>query len=379
MTSHSGAADAPRMLKSQAVADAVRQRAIAGEWAVGDRLPTERELAAEHGIGINTVRRAVSQLVREGTVRKIQGSGTYLVSVPAPSGRGGARPLIGVVLPTPKYYAGITDGIIETLRRAGWQVLISYATFEPELELERCQELLALGARGLLLSPSFYASPDPEAHLFALESLGVPVVLVDRRPPTRAAERSSYVATDRECAAQIAVRRFVQIGRTRIGYFGTFGATSSEVHDAFGPAVTSFGLSLIGQAVQERRPWTRDDVAAYVEHCRAERIDAVLCMDDRKALVLLPALAEAGLRVPEDVAVIAYDDSVYDLATVSLSTISPPRFEVGAAAAELVLHHLTQGVKAAARHIEMQPRLIVRASCAVDPADLVHRAVLDQT
>ncbi len=352
------------MLKSQAVADAVRQRAIAGEWAVGDRLPTERELAAVHGVGINTVRRAVAQLVREGVVRKVQGSGTYLVGVPAPSGRGGVKPLIGVVLPTPKYYAGITDGIIETLRRAGWQVLISYATFEPELELERCQELLALGARGLLLSPSFYVSPDPEAHLHALESLGVPIVLVDRRPPTRTSECTSYVATDRECAAQIALRRFTDIGRSRIGYFGTIGANSSDVRDAFVRAVDSYGLELVDSAIVEHRPWSRELVAGYVAEARERGIDAVLCMDDRQALALLPALAEAGLQVPTDVAVIAYDDAVYDLAAVPLSTISPPRFEVGAAAAELILHHLTQGVKAAARHVEMQPRLIVRASCS---------------
>lgn len=356
-----------RMLKSQAVADSLRQRIAAGEWAVGDRLPTERELAAHDGVGINTVRRAVSSLERSGLVRRVQGSGTYLTEIPAPGGNGVAKPLVGVVLPVAKYYTPeITEGIAEGLRQAGWQQLISYSTFEPGLELERCREQLALGARGLVLSPSFYACDDPEAHLAQLRELGVPIVLLERRSPTLTAEQTSYVATDRECAAHIAVRRFVDLGRRRIGYFGTFGANSDDVHQAFRHAVDAFGLDPIPEAIVERKPWTRDEIEAYVRVCTEQRIDAVLCMDDRKALLLIPALLEAGLSVPEDVSVIAYDDSVHDLAPVPLTTVSPPKFEVGRRAVELLLHHITQGSKAAACHAEMQPRLVIRGSCGHD-------------
>jgi DNA-binding LacI/PurR family transcriptional regulator len=356
---------APRLLRSQAVAAALRQRIVDGEWSVGDRLPTERELADNHDVGINTVRRAVGALVREGLVRRAQGSGTYLLSVPAPSSNGRGKPLMGVVLPAAKYYTpGVVEGLSDAMTAAGCQVLISYSTFEPELEVERCHELLALGAQGLVLSPSFYNTDDPAAHLRRLQELPVPIVLVDRRPPAQTAEQTSYAATDRECAAQVAVRRFVEIGRRRIGYFGTFGATSDDVHDAFLRALADFELPLLSEVIDERRPWTRGDLADYVRRCRDHEVDAVLCMDDRKALLLLPALVEAGLSVPDDISVIAYDDAVCDLSPVPLTTISPPKFEVGRMAAELLLRHVAQGVKAAACHVELQPKLVIRASCA---------------
>ncbi|MGD7705145.1 substrate-binding domain-containing protein [Microlunatus sp. Y2014] len=346
------------------MADTLLRRISAGEWAIGDRLPTERELAVSHGVGINTVRRAVGMLERAGLVRRAQGSGTYLLDIPGPNGPGPGKPLMGVVLPAAKYYTpGIVEGIGDGARQAGWQVLISYSTFEPALELERCHELLTLGVRGLVLSPSFHQCDDPEQHLARLQGLGVPIVLVDRRPPTLTAEQTSYVATDRESAAHIAVRRFVELGRRRVGYFGTHGANSGDVRDAFGRALTAFDLPTVPGALVERRPWTRQDVADYVTTCRESKVDAVLCMDDRKALLLLPALLAAGLGVPDDVSVIAYDDAVHDLAAVPLTTVSPPKFEVGRRAAEFLVHQITHGAAAAICHAEMQPRLVVRDSC----------------
>lgn len=347
------------------MASALRRRIVEREWATGDRLPSERALAVEHGVGINTVRRAVGALVREGLVRRVQGSGTYLEQIPGPGPRASTQPLLGVVLPAAKYYAGgILEGMGDAVHDSEWRMLISYSTFEPTLELERCRELLALGARGLVVSPSFHNCADPAAHLAALQALGVPMVLVERRPPTVTGELTSYVATDRECAGHIAVRHFSGLGRRRIGYFGTLGANSVDVHDAFLRALDTFELPQLPEVVMQRRPWTRSDVAEYVDACRDHEVDAVLCMDDRAALLLLPALASAGMSVPEDVAVIAYDDAVCDLAAVPLTTLTPPKFEVGRQAVDLLLREVIHGSRAAVSHTELQPRLTIRSSCA---------------
>lgn len=338
-------------------------RIASGEWALGERLPSERDLATAYGVGLNTVRRAVATLERDGLLRRVQGAGTFLAEVPPPHHRGSGKSLLGVVLPAAKYYPEVIDGMNDAARVAGWQVLTSYATFEPELELERCRELINLGVRGLLVSPSFHNARDPEAHLAALQGIGVPVVLVDRRPPEVLGERISYVATDRECAAHLAVRHLAGLGRSRIGYFGTTGASSQEVHEAFAHAVRQLGLDVLTEVNEERDSWTREAVNDYVGRCRTHRVDGVLCMDDRRALLLLPALAEADLVVPTDVAVVAYDDLVHDLSPVPLTTVSPPGFEVGRRAVDSLLHHITHGVKAAACHAELQPRLVIRGSC----------------
>lgn len=360
-------------MRFHAVALAVTERIAAGEWALGERLPSERDLATTYGVGLNTVRRAVAMLERDGVVSRVQGSGTFLADVPPRHRRGSGKSLLGVVLPAAKYYVDIVDGIHDAVRATPWQVLTSYATFEPELELERCRELINLGVRGLLVSPSFHNTADPGAHLAALQQLGVPVVLVDRRPPDLLGEAISYVATDRECAAHLAVRHLAGLGRTRLGYFGTEGASSQEVHGAFNHAVGRLGLEVLSEVNEERGTWTREAVTDYVRRCRASEVDGILCMDDRRALMLLPSLVESGLEVPTDVAVVAYDDLVHDLSPIPLTTVSPPKFEVGRRAVESLLHHITHGVKAAACHAELQPRLVIRGSCGAAAAtDVQH-------
>src|SRR5690606_14752870 len=82
------------------VAGQLRLRIDAGEWRTGDRLPTEKALAEQFSVGLNTVRRAVEVLVGEGLVARKQGSGTY---VTARRTEAGSR-VIGVIVPSTSYY-----------------------------------------------------------------------------------------------------------------------------------------------------------------------------------------------------------------------------------------------------------------------------------
>ncbi|MEK8169569.1 substrate-binding domain-containing protein [Streptomyces sp. M19] len=71
----------------------------------------------------------------------------------------------------------------------------------------------------------------------------------------------------------------------------------------------------------------------------------------------------AGLAVPDDLAVVAYDDEVAEVGDVPLTAVSPPKSEVGALAAQLLLRRMDAGDDALCHRVEIQPRLVVRASC----------------
>nr|BFE58902.1 hypothetical protein GCM10020063_034280 [Dactylosporangium thailandense] len=116
-------------------------------------------------------------------------------------------------------------------------------------------------------------------------------------------------------------------------------------------------------SVVRHEEWTAEQIAAYAAHCRDAGVTAVFCHGDRDAAGLRHAARKAGLRVPEDLSLVAYDDDVTELVDPPLTAVAPPKAEVGALAAELLLRILADPATPAHR-VELQPRLTVRGSCA---------------
>ena len=97
------------------------------------------------------------------------------------------------------------------------------------------------------------------------------------------------------------------------------------------------------------------------------RPTAAFCANDLVALGLLQHLTQAGLRVPDDIAIVGYDDIEYaSAAAVPLSSVAQPRYELGRAAAELLLDEADHGVDHEHRQLVFAPELIARASSGPD-------------
>jgi DNA-binding LacI/PurR family transcriptional regulator len=90
---------------------------------------------------------------------------------------------------------------------------------------------------------------------------------------------------------------------------------------------------------------------------------AVVLHGDVDALIHVQRLVDAGVRVPEDCSVVAYDDMVAALGSIPLTAVAPPKSQIGAAAAELLLHRMKQGGSPGpVRRTELLPDLMVRGS-----------------
>ena len=98
-----------------------------------------------------------------------------------------------------------------------------------------------------------------------------------------------------------------------------------------------------------------------------------MCLGDREASGLVGVARRAGLDVPGDLAVVAYDDEVADLAEVPLTAVRPPKEELGRLAAQLLLRRLRLGPDAARHQVRIKPAVVVRDSCgaAAGPTDAV--------
>lgn len=348
--------------KWQWAADRLRKDIADGVYGPGDQLPVERELATTLSVSINTIRRAVGQLVHEQIVLRRQGAGTFVRSETAPIGSG--RPLVGVLVPsTTYYYPRVIDGLQRVLRGAGVGVVLVCSKYDLDVERDELRTMLETGVQGLLLVPSLHLMADPQSYVDGLRDLPVPYVLAERRPPSpEPDDPTTFVGTDHAGGVCKAVRHLKSLGHERIGFLGRVSTgTSEQVADGFDQAVDLLGVE--AAATVRRLLWQAQDISAYARRCVESGVTAVFCHGDRDAAALIVAVRRLGLSVPGDLAVVAYDDEVAEVGDIPLTAVSPPKTEVGALAAQLLLHRIDGGRNVPSQQVLIQPRLVVRASC----------------
>ncbi|WP_344222231.1 GntR family transcriptional regulator [Kribbella sancticallisti] len=363
MTSEQGLDAVPRGMKFRTLANQLREQIATGRWSIGDRLPTEHELAKTYEVGINTVRRAVNLLIEESLVRRRQGSGTFVLAVPGDSLQ---RRFIGVLVPSTSYfYPKVIEGIERVLSAAGVRVILSSSEYDLDIEAEQTRQLLQSGVDGLLLVPNLHLMDKPTQYFEGLPDLPVPYVLIERRPPDPAPDDATpYVCTNHQGGAYAAVRHLMELGHRRIGHLGRHRTgTADAVLAGFDQALADFGLPVIPAVNRRHEEWFPDDLAEYTQTCVDNDVTAVFCLGDRDASALVLHARRLGLEVPGDFAIVAYDDEVADLGEIPLTAVSPPKAEVGALAADLLLRRLAQGETTPIPQVQLQPRLVIRASC----------------
>jgi len=214
--------------------------------------------------------------------------------------------------------------------------LSSEVTGEPTHYHDLCR---AHGAEGIILSS--FVPQEPE--LAALAASEFPCVSIDT---DAFGPRTSYVASDSVGGAVTAVRHLASLGRKRIAYVGGWGhePVSMDRRLGYESVLAELGLERPEDYILEGG-WLHGQ--AHDETLRAlalaEPPDAIFCASDRMAVGAMLACEEAGLRVPDDVAIVGFDDEYFaSLCSPSLTTIRQDRIGLGTAAVEAVLRMLDQ-------------------------------------
>ncbi|WP_129663157.1 substrate-binding domain-containing protein [Phytoactinopolyspora endophytica] len=372
--------EAPHGTRFRMLASMIRREIDHGTLPVGTRLPAVPELAQAHGVGVNTVRRAVACLVDDGLLDRRHGSGTYVVRTSAE--RRACR-AIGVLVPSlTYYYPQVVAGIEEAASRRGVDTVIACSNYDPERELADIERFLASGVDGLLLAPSLHRTSDPGAYAARLSKLPVPSFLIERGLDDLGGGSdipdASSVRTDIVAGARSAVAHLAALGRRRIGHIGHLhSAPGADVFRGYRLAMEELGLEVIDAAVLRRPTLSMPDVAHYVDTCAEQGLDGVLCLGDPFAATLVRELGKRGHPVPGDVAVVTFDDEFAHVAEVPLTAVSPPKQELGRLAADLLIRQIENDGPSVPCQVQLQPELVVRASCGATPTqslDLVFEA-----
>jgi LacI family transcriptional regulator len=238
-------------------------------------------------------------------------------------------------------------------------VLLGTSDDDPQRERAYLDTFEEQRVFGLLISP---VGEDLD-RLLALHARGVPVVLVDR---DGAGTPLSSVAVDDVAGGRLAVSHLCERGRTRIAFVGgpsRLRQVSDRLTGARAAVARNPGATL--EVVPTDEPTVLAGRAAgelLCERPAAQRPDAVFCANDLLAIGLLQALSLRGVRVPEDVALIGYDDIDFARsAAVALSSVRQPSADIGATAIDMLLSAV-EGGAAQPRHVVFAPELVARAS-----------------
>ena len=347
------------------------------------------ELAVELGVSAVTLRRDVEALAGQGRVHRLHGAVVWPGGVSAVGPRARQEPaestastgsaastegvegvVIGMIVPTTaSLFADIVRGAREAVGAQGGRLVLGVSGYVDTEDAVQAGHLLAGGAQGLLVAPSWSGGVPVGGQEQWLLDRGVPTVLVERSaPPGNPAASLDRVRTDRAHGAAVAVGHFAALGHRRINAVLQDGPHAAQIIAGYDSAVRSLGLDDARGAPSVREHGDYDSSVDYlVDAVRERGVTAALVHSDEDAIVLVPRLQARGIRVPDDLALIAYDDEVAPLADVPLTAVAPPKRAVGESAARLLLQRLAErgsGRRPAPRqHVELLPELRIRSSC----------------
>jgi DNA-binding LacI/PurR family transcriptional regulator len=338
---------------------------------------TVKELAAEMGVSAVTLRQDVRELAGRGLLTRVHGGARALptaeataaeppASAPPPAGE---RYVVGLVAPPGGYYyAEVIRGVQNAARSLGVRVVLAVSGESLSENQEQVRQLMAGGIDGLLLMlhPGLQ-QPLDEAEQW-LSALEVPAVLVERRAGLLAG-RLEQVASDHAYGAALAVRHLAGLGHDKIALVARVESPNTTLLSAgYADAVQAMGLT---RGPEYRISTTGDAAPAdarfeeVVQAVEAGEVRAALVHNDIDAITLVGALRARGLRVPEDLALVTYDDEVAEMSEVPLTAVAPPKQAVGAWALDLAVRRLSDPTTPLAE-ILLRPELRVRASCGAD-------------
>jgi len=261
-------------------------------------------------------------------------------------------------------YAEIALGARSVAEERGYPLVVASSEGDYEAERRSVQLLRASGIDGLIITPVLHDGADL-AHLFDLKHRNFPFLLMEQVLGMRA----SLVDVDNIEASSIAAEYLIQHGHARIVHFAgpRYSMHSEERINGLRRACSAshimFTDAQIVPAGAHLEDGYRTGLAYFRDLAQEDRPTAVTCYNDLVAIGLYRALAELGLRIPDDVSVIGFDDiPLAQYLPVPLTTVRTPKTEMGAAAARMLIDHVESPDVLPPRRETFAAELVVRAS-----------------
>jgi DNA-binding LacI/PurR family transcriptional regulator len=330
---------------------------------------TLHDVARQAGVSIKTVSNVVNNSpnvkasTRERVLEAIKNL-DYRPNLSARSLRSGHSNMIGLALPelSLSYFAELADKVIRAAERHGLVVLIEQTGRSREREIEVLTGTRPRMIDGLLYSPLELGQDDA-----SLIDIGLPLVLLGERIFNT---NTDHVTMQNVQAARAATEHLLATGRKRVAVIGAHpgevigsaGLRLRGYREALAAAGIPYDASLVGEAVEWYRKQGAEAMTALLDS--GVRFDSVFAFNDTLALGAIHILRERGIRVPEDVAIIGWDNIEEGaFSTPTLTSVDPGRNEIAETAVNLLVERIaTKDLNRQPREIEVDFTIVRRES-----------------
>ncbi|KAA6456629.1 LacI family transcriptional regulator [Acidobacteria bacterium AB60] len=272
--------------------------------------------------------------------------------------------LVGLVVPDllHPFFAELAKALSAAIGSQGYSTIITSSEEDPGLEAREIQQLTGRGLDALVVASS---GTDKQPFL-RMDRQGLPYVLIDREIPGLSA---NFVGIDDEAAGRMATEHLLEQGCKSIAHIrGRENSTGEGRFDGYRHALHKRNIAFSESLVIARSNVDIDSEKLGAEAMRLllkrrPRPDGVFAYNDPLAIGAIDAILEAGLRIPQDIAVIGCGNLHYDpLLRVPLSSIDQNSQGIGERTAAILLSILGAKIRPQPRSLILDPSLIVRAS-----------------
>ena len=329
------------------------------------------DVAKRAGVSTATVSHILNQtrFVSDETRKKVMDVIEELDYYPSKLARGLARnksQTIGIVFSdiANQHFTQIYKGIEEYFYAFGFDLILADTSENPQRQEEVLASLLSRSVDGLIIAPAGF----PSKRLKFIKEKGLPVVLLDRQDPET---DFPMVGVDNSTAAYQGAIHLFEDGHSRIGLIlGLKNISAFEERLAgFIQAAKENGIEQDPELIF----WGDSGLESGYNGAmallnNADRPSAIFCTNNLMALGALHAFREKGLKCPEDISMVGFDDHLWaDIFTPPLTVISQPTHELGKTAARLLHQYISEGAPVnSPQKINLETQLIIRGSCSLD-------------
>lgn len=360
-------ADAKGRAKYYTLMEDLKKNILSGVIKPGERIPSENELSANYAVSRHTVRKALSILENEGFVVAEHGRGTFCMGRIKQNTKSNNIAVITTYI-SDYIFPRLIQGIDSVLTKEGYSIILKNTGNLQKMEAKSLEDILTKNVDGLIIEPSRSEVYCKHYNLYRmLDDLEIPYVFVQGIYPQFM--NKPHILMDDVEGGYLLARYLIELGhKDIIGIFKVDDYQGKARHKGYVKALQEAGIpydpdKVIWFQTEDRENKPLVGMKQIVQS--GIKFDSIQCYNDQIAYKLMQYLNKLGIRVPEDVSITGYDNSILaETASVKLTTIAHPKERFGELAAKLLLEKIA-GVSEEDSKVErlLKPELIIRDSC----------------
>ena len=331
-----------------------------------DKTPTIKDIAAKAGVSIGTVSRVLNkkEIVSEKTRKKVEQVVKELGYIPNEMARSLLRnksKTIALIMPdlSNPFYAELFQGVEDIMSSEGYYVFVCDTSYKMENEHRYIKEMIGRGVDGMIFLSLYYCGEE----IFNLVNNNVAAVAVQTYSNNMGMD---LVTTDVENPSMEAYGHLIKLGHKKIAYVCIDKTRSVSRINPYLSALREAGIPLREEYIIDG--YSTDTLGYMATEKLLELHDpptAIQFINDYTALGAYNVIYNKGLRIPDDLSVIGYDDiKISKFLNPPLTTISQPIREMGRTAGEMLIKSINGDPNRIKREIRLPGKLIIRNSTA---------------